>query len=587
MKTINQNLRSLSLLALLGLMPMAAHADLTWGPTGAGGAGTWNAVNTNWYDGANDVVWDSTGAVFGGAAGVVSVTGTQNATGLNFTTAGYTLQGAGTINLTGTPTISGTQTLINTLLSGSSGVTITGSSKNIGGNNTGLTGVVTIDGTSSTATVRAFDNNSFGSSAAIGDKIQITNGGAGAILQLSTGVILPKYITTTGTATIESVGSSSLTGSIVAGGNLLYQLNLGTTLTLSGSAGLGATGQSIFAGSTGRLIVDTTAAGATAYGLLIRDSATVQVNSGATLGAANVFFLGAFFGGGTSPVLALNDVTVSNNLFLDAAPISPRIENMAAGTSTISGQILTNGGNYIVNLRSTTSGTLDVVGLIRDTGAVEIGNASFANSGVVNFSRAAGNTYDGGTTVNSGTLLVNNSSGSATGTGAVTVASGATLGGSGSISGATTINGILAPGNSIGILTVANDVTWNGAAIASAATDWKFELGAANTADLLNITGGTSDFLEGSGSAFRFDFQGSTSLGTFVLVDWDGTTTFSNTDFSFTNLGAGNTGTFAFNGSQLEFTAVVPEPSSFALLLAAVIGGTVLSRKRRTKSLAV
>ena len=51
------------------------------------------------------------------------------------------------------------------------------------------------------------------------------------------------------------------------------------------------------------------------------------------------------------------------------------------------------------------------------------------------------NTYKGGTAVTSGTLLVDNTSGSGTGTGAVTINSGGTLGGSGTISGATTLNG--------------------------------------------------------------------------------------------------------------------------------------------------
>jgi autotransporter-associated beta strand protein len=61
------------------------------------------------------------------------------------------------------------------------------------------------------------------------------------------------------------------------------------------------------------------------------------------------------------------------------------------------------------------------------------------------------NTYTGGTTVNSGTLLANNSTGSATGSGSVTVKATATLGGTGAISGAVTLEsgGALSPGASI------------------------------------------------------------------------------------------------------------------------------------------
>jgi autotransporter-associated beta strand protein len=63
--------------------------------------------------------------------------------------------------------------------------------------------------------------------------------------------------------------------------------------------------------------------------------------------------------------------------------------------------------------------------------------------------------YAGTTNVNNGTLLVNNTTGSATGSGDLNIASGATLGGSGIIAGATTtLAGTLAPGNSPGTITI-------------------------------------------------------------------------------------------------------------------------------------
>jgi autotransporter-associated beta strand protein len=59
------------------------------------------------------------------------------------------------------------------------------------------------------------------------------------------------------------------------------------------------------------------------------------------------------------------------------------------------------------------------------------------------------NTYTGGTTVSTGTLMVNNTSGSGTGSGTVSVTSapGTTLGGTGTVSGAVTVNGNIAPGS--------------------------------------------------------------------------------------------------------------------------------------------
>jgi autotransporter-associated beta strand protein len=66
------------------------------------------------------------------------------------------------------------------------------------------------------------------------------------------------------------------------------------------------------------------------------------------------------------------------------------------------------------------------------------------------------NTYTGPTTVNGGTLLVNNTVGSGTGSGSVAVNASSTLGGDGSVSGSVSVAsaGVLAPGNSIGDLAV-------------------------------------------------------------------------------------------------------------------------------------
>ena len=71
------------------------------------------------------------------------------------------------------------------------------------------------------------------------------------------------------------------------------------------------------------------------------------------------------------------------------------------------------------------------------------------------------NTYSGGTTVAAGTLLVNNTTGSGTGSGPVAVEDGATLGGNGTIAGATVIaaGGTLSPGNSAGTLTFNSNLT--------------------------------------------------------------------------------------------------------------------------------
>src|SRR5207244_7330779 len=95
------------------------------------------------------------------------------------------------------------------------------------------------------------------------------------------------------------------------------------------------------------------------------------------------------------------------------------------------------------------------------------GSLTKAGSGKLSLTNA--NTYTGGTTITRGTLLVKNTTGSATGTGAVQVNAG-TLGGTGKITGAVTIGtgsssgAILLAGDSAtrpGTLTVNNTLTFN------------------------------------------------------------------------------------------------------------------------------
>jgi fibronectin-binding autotransporter adhesin len=79
------------------------------------------------------------------------------------------------------------------------------------------------------------------------------------------------------------------------------------------------------------------------------------------------------------------------------------------------------------------------------------GDGSIVKTGAGTWTLASASTYSGITTVSNGALLVNGS----TGTGAVKVASGGTLGGAGSVGGPMVVAGTLAPGAPIGQLGVA------------------------------------------------------------------------------------------------------------------------------------
>lgn len=121
-----------------------------------------------------------------------------------------------------------------------------------------------------------------------------------------------------------------------------------------------------------------------------------------------------------------------------------------------------------------------------------IAGGNLIKSGLGTLALTAANGYIGTTTVNAGTLLVNNATGSGTGSGNVSVTVG-TLGGSGSISGTVTIgnstgaaDSILAPGNSIGTIATGN-LAFNSSGSYAAELN-----GTSATSDRANVTGTVS-----------------------------------------------------------------------------------------------
>jgi fibronectin-binding autotransporter adhesin len=219
------------------------------------------------------------------------------------------------------------------------------------------------------------------------------------------------------------------------------------------------------------------------------------------------------------------------------------------------------------------------------------------------------NTYRAGTTVNNGTLLVNNTSGSGTGTGSVTVNSAGTIGGSGAISGDLIINGVIAPGNSPGTLTTGNQ-TWNNGGTylweindsdgskgltgeGTNGWDWLDITGAL---DLTNLTAGgftiDIDSLTAgniAGDAVGFDTWTKGSPGdvdySFIIATFDSLTDdyFDAGDFTLDSSGFTNGPSWDWqiklSGNDLVLEAyAVPEPSSAALL---GLGGLALMLRRK------
>jgi autotransporter-associated beta strand protein len=182
----------------------------------------------------------------------------------------------------------------------------------------------------------------------------------------------------------------------------------------------------------------------------------------------------------------------------------------------------------------------------------QIGDAGFGGSiqkiGTGALTLSGANTYGGGTTVSQGALVVSNASGSATGTGAVSVTSG-TLGGGGIISGTVTIGGgasaFLAPAFGSnkqvtltlqGSLNLASDSTYT----------YTFKARTSQTrADLVVANGVT---INGATIRLKGKTQGTLTLGTVLTV-------ISNTSANpisgtFSNLADGAIVTV--NGSNLQ-----------------------------------
>lgn len=209
-----------------------------------------------------------------------------------------------------------------------------------------------------------------------------------------------------------------------------------------------------------------------------------------------------------------------------------------------------------------------------------VGSLKKIGSGVLTLS--GNNSYSGTTIVSAGTLKVANTTGSATGSGTVTVNSGAKLAGSGFIAGQVTIGsgGTLAPGNSPGILTVNNQVTFqlgstfnaevNGLT-AGSGYDQLATTGPVALTGTLSMTFGTftptgHDVLylinnTGTGNTSgAFQYADNAKIGTFDGFDW------------YITYDANNAASPSLDGGNdvAVYCVAVPEPTMAALLF---VGG--------------
>lgn len=284
--------------------------------------------------------------------------------------------------------------------------------------------------------------------------------------------------------------------------------------------------------------------GAAFYMAINRDTVNFNASNHAVFGAK----VSGLSGNGT---VANAPVNVAYNAYTDGTLVI----NGSSGTSTFSGNMI-NGGD--------TAAAYNTFFLVKN------GTGTQVLSGT-------GSTFTGGTTVNAGTLLIANASGSALGTGSVTV-NGGNFGGTGIAlnaitvkSGATLLGG---DGDSTtGGLTLSGAVSLEDGAVISLA------LGASNAHSSLIRTGGIWAF--DSNQLFTLI---SAQEGTYdnVISGLTGSEVGISTINTWLISNAGLTATFTYDGSGGVDMSVVPEPSSAALLIGAFgVMGIVFRRRMR------
>jgi autotransporter-associated beta strand protein len=520
-----------------------ASEPLTLNGTGVGGAGALlNLSGTNTYAGT---VTLASNASIGTTAGTLDLSGVVSGSGISLTTVG-----AGTLQLDGANTLTGGVT-------DSAGIVIATNSAALGTGN---------------ATVAS-----------------------GAALDLSGGITIANNLAISGTGStaqgaLVSTGATSNTvsGTVTLAAASTLGATAGSTLTLSGAVGDGgsgfgltinnaATGTTIFSGAN-TYAGSTTVAGGTLEllnsGTLGNGSGSTTVNSGGTLA----------FGGSvnsTTALLTLNGAGVGGN---------GSLINIS-GNNTVSGPITLGSSTTI----GTTAGSLDLSGVI---GGVEF-SITKAGTGALQLDGA--NTFSGGVTDTAGTVIVTN--GSALGSGAVSVSSGAALDLSGGISVANDLSlvgaGVTAQGALISTGGISNtesgNITLTGATTLGAAANSTLTLsgtiddgGHGYALSVNNASTGTTVFsganAYGGGttiSAGIVSITNSSALGTGSVTDdseldlsnnitVNNNITLNSTGNALNNLSGNNTlsGTIA-----LSATATIVTASSSTLTISGGISG--------------
>lgn len=359
------------------------------------GSGTWNTTSTNktwtFNKGITDLAWrPGAAAIFGGspgtgAAGTVTVSGTQLAQSLTFnpSASGAFLLTGGTItNTTGNIVANASATIASTL-AGSSGLTLSGTSTiTITTNPTTYTGTTTINS----------------------GTLVLSNGTAGSLTPtLSNPIVL---------ASGGSLGADILNGNINLSGAISGPGTLSIAATGTQTQSLRLYGNN--SGFTGNFTEPSTT-----RGMMWSDNAGTG-NASNTGSAAAAWNLSGSFGliettGATTPVVQLGSLTGTNTATtLGAFGTGTGIKTFQVGAlntnTTFAGAIQDNpqGGTAVVSLTKVGSGTLTMSGTNTYSGVTNVnaGGLTFNSIPSSNQFNITVNATGTPTTANSGTLTV-------------------------------------------------------------------------------------------------------------------------------------------------------------------------------------
>lgn len=316
-------------LVLLGVMPTASAATLTW--TG-GVAGVWQNGAAGWLNGGSPANWNNAtpdAAWFGGAAtGSASINaGGITAGDITVTQGVYTIDGAGTLTLqNSTLTISGSTltTTVSAAVGGTSGFTKAGSGELVlSGANKNYTGPTTLSG--GVVRITATGPGSLGSTATNG--VTLAGGALHALFSANVNVSNFLVVGAAG-GELRNLGTDAQRWQMVANrisGSGPLTLSFGTNASrfVMANAQGSFTGQWIIdsgaSGSAARL-VDLNFTSGNAFGGATGDTAIVLVNSG--------------------NILMRNGLTVGSvtqGLYLGSG--RAKLEVAGTATSTIAGKI--------------------------------------------------------------------------------------------------------------------------------------------------------------------------------------------------------------------------------------------------------